>query len=157
MSGKKVVYIIILVLCAGIVAACSKPKTDVDFVKDAITQAAKAAEDKDVAGVMKHISKDFRTDDGGDRNTVKGILVGQLLNEGSISIFIREMDVEVTGDKAAAHLRLVMTRGAPVKSLADVPRDAADAYRFEMIFRKEDGSWRAVTAAWERIGLAGLL
>jgi len=159
MAGIKAAagHIILLVLCLGLFAACSRPKTDVDLVKEAITKAVRAAEAKDVAGVMKYISRDFRADEGGDRNTVKGMLVGQLLRAGSISIFIREISVEVTGDKAAAHLRLVMTRGRPVKSITDVPRDAADAYRFELIFKKEDGSWMAVTAAWERIGLAGLL
>jgi len=155
--SNKTVYPLALLLCVLVLAACSKPKTDAELVKEAIRQAARATEDKDVRGVMKYIAADFRTDEGGDRNTVKGILVGQLLNEGTISIFIRGMEVDVEGDKAAAHVRVIMTRGRPVKSIADIPRDEADAYRFELIFKKTDGYWLLETAAWERIGLAGLL
>lgn len=150
-------WIILLCVCAAFFFACSKPKTDAVLITDAITKIAEAVEAKDVGGVMKHVSNDFRGDDGSDRNNIKGILVGQLLNADSISVFIRGLEVEVTGEKAAAHLRVVMTRGKPVKKIQDIPRDAADVFRFEFIFKKEDGSWKVVGAAYERVGLAGLL
>lgn len=151
------VWIILFLFCVGFLPACSKPKTDADLVAESIAKIAEAVEAKDVKGAMKYVSTDFRGDDGSDRNNIKGILVGQLLNADSISVFIRGLEVEVTGEKAAAHLRVVMTRGKPVKSIQDIPRDAADAFRFEMIFKKEDGTWKVVNAAWERVGLAGLL
>lgn len=150
-------HITLFCVCAALFFACSKPKSDVDLVAESIKNIAEAAEAKDVKGVMKYVSNDFRGDDGSDRNNVKGILVSQLLNADSISIFIRGLEVEVTGGQAAAHLRVVMTRGKPVKKIADIPRDRADAFRFEMILKKEDGLWKVVSAGWERVGLAGLL
>lgn len=148
---------ILFCVCAVFLLACSKPKTDVDLVAESITRIAEAVEAKDVKGAMEYVSNDFHGDDGSDRNTVKGILVAQLLNADSISVFIRGLEVEVAGDKAAAHLRIVMMRGKPVKSVKDIPRDAADAFKFEMILKKEDGLWKVVNAAHERVGLAGLL
>lgn len=149
--------IILVVFCAGFLLDCSKPKTDADLVKEAVTEVARAAEAKDVRDVMKYISKDYRGDDGSDYNAVKGIVFAQLFREDAVSIFIRGLDVDVTGDKAAAHLRVVMTRGKAVASLKDVPREAADAIKFEIVFKREDGAWKAVNAGWESIGLAGLL
>ncbi|OGQ51948.1 MAG: hypothetical protein A3J24_01890 [Deltaproteobacteria bacterium RIFCSPLOWO2_02_FULL_53_8] len=149
--------VILLLLCTGAFFACSKPKTEADLVAESITKIAEAVEAKDVKGAMKYVSVDFRGDDGSDRNNVKGILVGQLLNEDSISVFIRGVEVEVAGNKAAAHLRAVITRGRPVKSIKDIPRDSADAFKFELILKKEDGLWKVVNAAYERVGLAGFL
>ncbi|MBI5561587.1 MAG: hypothetical protein HY894_01850 [Deltaproteobacteria bacterium] len=154
-TGRMTIQLVCL--CAVFFSSCSRPKTGVDLVKEAVTDAVASAEAKDVGGVMKRVSRGFHGDDGSDYNAVKGILLGQLFRDETVNIFIRGMEVEVKGDTAVAEVRVVMTRGKAVKSLSEVPRGAADALRFSIVFKKEDGSWKAVNAAWERIGLAGLL
>lgn len=140
-----------------LVPACSRKPTDEDMVRQAVKEAAVAAEAKDVKGFMAHISKDYRDDYGNDYNAVKGIIFYQFMRPGPLSVFIRDVTVEVKGDRTLVNARAALVRGKGAEGIGSVLPENAEAYRFSLVFTKEDGRWRVFNAGWEAVGAAGLL
>jgi ketosteroid isomerase-like protein len=143
-----------------LLGACSKGVTEEDKVRQVVTEVAGAAERKDLKGVMRHVSKDYNDDRGNDYDGVKGILFYQFLRSSKVSVFVRGVDVEIDmdrGDRALVNTKVLLVRGKEVKEIEDIiPEDAA-GYRFSVIFRKEDGDWKALSAGWDNVGVIGLL
>jgi ketosteroid isomerase-like protein len=137
--------------------ACSKGVTEEDRVKRVVKDVEKAAESKDVKGFMRHVSKDYNDDRGNDYDGVKGILFYQFLRAEKVSVFVRGVEVEVRGDRALVNTKVVMVRGKEIEKIEDIiPEDAA-GYRFSVVFRNEDGDWKALSARWDNVGVIGLL
>jgi ketosteroid isomerase-like protein len=137
--------------------ACSKGVTEEDKVRQVVASVAEAAEKKDLKGVMRHVSKDYNDDKGNDYDGAKGIVFYQFLRSPKVSVFVRGVDVEVKEDRALVNTKIVLARGKEVKKIEDIiPEDAA-GYRFSVVFRKEDGDWKALSARWDNVGIFGLL
>ncbi len=90
-------------------------------------------------------------------NTAAGVVFYEVMKPGSVSIFIRRVEVEVKGDTALAQVRAIITRAGPVKDIKDIVPENADGFGFSMVLKKEDGAWKAASVRWESIGVAGLL
>lgn len=148
--------LIALFLSALFLHACSRPP-DEERIRESVTKAVEAAEAKDVKAFMRLISREYADDKGNDYNAIKSILVYQLLRPEPVKVFVRGLSVEVKGDAALVDAKAITVRGRDVKSLSDIVPDEAEAYRFSITFRNESGDWKVRSAAWEPIGLAGLL
>jgi ketosteroid isomerase-like protein len=137
--------------------ACSKGVTEEDMVRQVVADVAEAAEKKDLKGIMRHVSKDYNDDKGNDYDGAKGIVFYQFLRSPKVSVFVRGVEVEVKEDRALVNTKVVLARGKEVKKIEDIiPEDAA-GYRFSVVFRKEDGDWKALSAMWDNVGIFGLL
>jgi ketosteroid isomerase-like protein len=137
--------------------ACSKGVTEEDRVRQVVADVAEAAEKKDLKGIMRHVSKDYNDDKGNDYDGAKGIVFYQFLRSPKVSVFVRGVEVEVKEDRALVNTKVVLARGKEVKKIEDIiPEDAA-GYRFSVVFRKEDGDWKALSAMWDNVGIFGLL
>ena len=152
MTTSHAVVLTLLIFVMG----CSRP-SDEAAIRAVVDKAVEAAESKDAGGFMKLISKDYKDDSGNDYNAVKGILLYQLFRSDNVRVFIRGLDVEIKGDKAVVNAKAVLTRGADVKGLKDIPPEAASVMMFSVVLRKEDCKWKAVAAKWEQTGVAGLI
>lgn len=160
MAGKgRLVYFAFLgFLCAFALQACSKAMSPEDLIKAAVYDAAAAAGNKDVKGVMKYVSKSFKNDEGLDYNALKAILLSELFKGEKTRVFVVSIRVEVKRDTAVVEVKAVMVRGKKdVLELKDVVPADASAKRFDIVFKKEEDGWKAVSAVWEGIGLAGLI
>ncbi len=153
-TGRALFCVLLFVVA---LPACSRRASEEDLVRQTIASAAKAAEEKDMAGVMKAVSKKYADDSGNDYNAIKGVVFYEVMKPGSVSIFIRRVEVEVKGDTALAQVRAIITRAGPVKDIKDIVPENADGFGFSMVLKKEDGAWKAASARWESIGVAGLL
>ncbi len=138
-------------------SSCARRASEEELIKETLAKAAQAAEEKDMAGVMRAISRKYADDSGNDYNAVKGIVFYEVMKKGSVSIFIRKDDVEVKEDTALAQVRALITRGGAVEGIKDIVPENADGFLFSIVLKKEDGTWKAVSAKWESIGAAGLL
>ncbi|MBI5599041.1 MAG: hypothetical protein HY890_04815 [Deltaproteobacteria bacterium] len=155
MNGLKryLSFLIVLAVFAG----CSKPSTDEELLRAIVKDTVSAAKDKDVKGVMGHISKAFNDDHGNDYNAAKGLLLYEFMRSEKVSVFIRDVAVEVKGDRALVDARVILVRGREVKNLSDVVPDEASGFKFSVVFRKEEGQWKALSAKWDDVGALGLL
>ena len=138
-------------------AACSQKMTGEDRVKEAVKRAVAAAEAKDVSGFMKFISKGYSDEQRNDYETIKGIVFYHLMKKGGVSVFVRSLSAEVKGTDAIVEARAVLVRTQGIKDIKNVLPDEAEAYRFNIVMKKEQDVWKAVNAGWAPVGVAGLL
>ena len=132
------------------VSACSKPASDEVRLLKIMDDVVLSVEAKDIKGVVKHISKDFLSDNGSTSDDVKRILLSQLLRGDKLSVFIKSRDVELSGAVGIISTGVVVVLGREVKSIADViPKDAT-GLNLSIVFRKVDGKWMAVGGDWQR-------
>ncbi len=147
-----------LIIAMVLAGACSKEElSEEDEVRAVVNEMEAAAEEKDVKGFMKHVSKDFNDDKGNDYDGARGMVFLQFMQAGKLGVFIRKLDVTVEGEKALVDAKVVFVRGMDVEKLEDLlPEDAA-GYRFSVVFTKEDGGWKALSSKWGNVGFIGVL
>lgn len=146
-----------LCLLAIVLFACAKKEGDEALIRQAVMSGALSAEAKDMSGVMKFISKGYRDDKGLDYNGIKGVLFGEIVRPGPIKVFVTAISVELKPPRAIAEAKAVLVRGKDVKSIKDIVPQDADAYKFTLLFKKEEGGWKVFESSWERVSVAGLL
>lgn len=157
-KARLISFVFLCLLCVYAVHACSKAPSPEGAIKEALSNAAAAAGEKDVKGVMRHVSNAFKNDEGLDYNAVKAVLLSELFRGEKTRVFIVSMNVEVKGETAVAEVKAVIVRGKKdVSELKDVLPADASAKRFSIVFKKEEDGWKVVSAVWEGIGLAGLV
>ncbi|RKH51212.1 hypothetical protein D7X55_12630 [Corallococcus sp. AB049A] len=132
-------------------------------VKDAVTRQiiamSRAAEDKDVGGVMERVSERFKTTDGWSKQDVHRILAAQVLRGQWVRVFTTDIDVhEVSPTQGEFQARFIFGRSQAEK-LEDLAKDSVlNAYAIEGTFEKEaDGEWRVVKAKQRRLDPSELL
>lgn len=142
---------------ALLAVACSKKQGDEELIKQAVAEAAASAGRKDISGVIKHLSKDYHDDRGLDYRAVKGVIFGELIKPGNVKVFVTAVSVELKPPRAIAVAKVVLMRGKDVKSVKDIIPDDADAYKFTLLFNKEENGWKVFDSRWESVSVAGLL
>lgn len=150
-------YSLFLISVFTILSACSKGVSEEDKLKAIVNKVAEAAQKKDIDRMRKHISKSYRDQEGNDYDSVRRILLYHFIRAETVSIFVRSTDVEIKGDTAIVRVNVILVRGKEIKSISDIIPESAAGYRFEMIFKKENKDWKAVSGAWQDVGAAGLL
>lgn len=147
---------IFLVLLSVLAQSCRRGSAE-DEIRAVVYGARDAATEKDVKGVMKYISDDYRDDEGNDRDAIKGIVFYQFMRAPKLSVFISSIDVQVKGDDAIADVKTVLVAGKTINEIKDIVPDDAAGYLFTIVFKKEAGSWKAKNGRWRNIGVSGLL
>ncbi len=137
--------------------ACSGELTEEDRLRLIVEDIAASARAKDVKAMMGHISRDYNDDKGLDYDGVKGVLFREFFRTKKVGVFVRSMDVQVKGDSALVNTKVLLVRGREVERLEDVIPEEANGFRFSVVFRKEEGEWKALSANWDRVGVLGLL
>ncbi|WP_342380924.1 hypothetical protein NVS55_14740 [Myxococcus stipitatus] len=132
-------------------------------VSEAITRQvitmARAAETKDVSGVMEGVSERFRTDSNWDKRQVRGVLTGQVLRGQWVRVFVTNLEVhEVSPTQGDFQARFIFGR-SQAESVKDLAAESVlNAYLIEGTFEKEDdGAWRVVRAKYRSLSPAELL
>lgn len=151
---KKLLLILITFFAVG---CGGEVLTDEAIIEALIKDVATSASDKDVKGVMKHFSKDYRDDRGHDYRNVKGLIFSQLIRGDSISVFVRSTKVQVKDTDALARVNVILARGAVVESISDIIPDQSGGYRFKFVLKKIDDQWLVTSADWENVGAGALL
>ncbi len=131
--------------------ACSGGLTEEEKVRGVIVEASKRAEEKDLKGFMSLVSRDYADDSGNDYDAIKRMVFYHFMRTGDISVVLRSMDIEVSGEKALAEVNAIITEGRGV-----IPEDMG-GYRFTVIFRKEGSEWKVINAEWKDVGVRGFL
>ena len=147
----------LLVLPAVLLDACGGGMSEEDRVKVVIGDVVKAAGDKDLDGVKRHISKRYRDPAGNDYEALKGIVLFYFMQPEGISLFTRRQRVEVKGDKAIVTLNAVISRGQKVKSIKDLVPAESGGFVFDLTFEREGGKWLLTSATWRQVGMAEAL
>jgi hypothetical protein len=150
LSRGQVLGVVLALLAAGVVLALWPQQEP--GVKDAITrrvlQMSDAAERKDMADLMDGVAESFRTDQGWDKQQLKGVLLGQVLRGQWVRVFVKDLHVtEVSPSQGDVQVKLIFGR-SEAETLENLARDSVlSAYLIEARFDKQaDGVWRVVSA-----------
>lgn len=153
----------LLLACSLLMAAlltlpsCSKSLGEEDKVRAVVEAVAEAARARDIKGIMKHISTNYSDDAGNDYKALKGMLFYQFMRAQKVSVFVRNIDVEVQQDRALVNTRVLVVLGKEVETIDDVlPEDAA-GLKFSVVFEKVSGRWKALSASWDNVGMIGII
>ena len=132
-------------LCLG---GCGEPQAPEAQVRALLAAGEAAAEARDLAGVLEHVSGDYRDGRGGGREELRQYLRGYFVMHQSVHLLTRIESVEFPyRDYARVRLTLgTLGREAAGATAFDV---AADLHDVVLELQLEDDGWRVVRAAWE--------
>ncbi len=146
---------VLMVFGCMLITGCGKGTSDEELLKALVRDTATLIEKKDVKAALKHFSDDFADDKGNDKKMVKSLLLVQMLRGGKIKIYIRDVKVEVKGDKALLDVRSFVVRGDEAET--DIIPDERQGLRMSIVCQKEKGEWKYLSAEWGEVGALGLI
>ncbi len=157
--SRRTLLLSVLAAAALLLAAAAarrllrEPPSDEELVSALLDDAARAAGEKRVNGVVEAVSERFRGE-GLDRDGVKRLVALHVLRGSWVSVSIAGRTVAVRGDAADATVDVVLASGGQGKALAELLPGEASAYRIACRLEREPDGWRVVAATWRPLGLA---
>ena len=135
-----------LAACVAL-GGCAKEQTPEAQVRAVIAAGEAAAEDRDLAGIMEHVSPAFRDVQGAGPDELKQYLRGYLVMHQSVHLLTRVESVEFPyRDYARVQLKVGMLgREAAGAASLDL---AAEVHDVVLALQLEDDEWKVVRAAW---------
>ena len=122
-------------------SACSS-KSPEEKVREVIDACQKAAKEHKPAGVMENIAQDFRDHGGNRRDTLKAILLREMMANRNLGIYITTNQIKVSGAEATADLKVVVTGSSGL-----IP-ERMDGMKINLKLRDKDGKWEIYFAEW---------
>ena len=116
-------------------------------VRAVIAEAERAAEARDLAGLMALVSPGFQDGQGGDREELKRSLRGYLVMHPSVHLLTRVESLKFPYEDYA-RVRLTVGTLGRESSAATAFDLAADVHDVALELRLEGDDWRVVRAAW---------
>jgi hypothetical protein len=128
-------------------AACGNAPTPDARVRALVAEAERAAEARDVRGVMALVSPQFRDSQGADREELARLVRGWFVVHQAVHLVTRIESIEFPYDDYA---RVGLTVGALGREAAGTGGLdlAADVHDVVLELRLEDDAWRVVRARW---------
>lgn len=123
--------------------ACTGKKSAQDQIQELVDSASKAAEEKRPGGLVIHLTEDFHDNHGNDKQTVKAVLLREMMNNNKLSVYVTTSDIEVTGGEASALVKVIVTGSA-----GWIP-EHMDHVRIELKLRRESDKWMIYYADWK--------
>jgi hypothetical protein len=157
MKKKGVIALLAAALAGGVFWLAREPDDPETRIRAVIAAVIAAAEQRDLGGIMKHVSRDFRSPEL-DRNELKGLLFVELRRGDWRRVVLVKTVVQLADtEHARVVLVALLASGDDVLALEDLLRTDADTYRFDVTMALEEDEWRVTTAAYEPARAANLL
>jgi hypothetical protein len=149
----------VVALGGGLWWSSRRPVSPEEAVRRQVIKLTRAAEERDVAGVMDEVSQRFRSEDGWGRDELKGYLAGQMLSGRWLKIFLTRSEVEVKGPGEVDFVGTFVFGQSKAKTVWELAKEARyAAERVDATFeREDDGEWRVVRAAHQPVSQAELM
>jgi hypothetical protein len=140
-------WIATMVAVTATLAGCGREESPETQVRAVIAAGEAAAEERDLARVLGHVSPAFRDGNGGGRDELKQYLRGYFVMHPSVHLLTRVVSVEFPyRDYARVQLEVGML--AREATGAATPDLAADVKEIVLELALEDDEWKVVRAAW---------
>jgi len=144
-----------LLLAAALLAGCSPTGEDPETrVRAVVAELRAAALARDVAAMKRHVSEDYADAAGRDRRALAGLATFHLLRNQGLHLLTRTRSVTFPEPGVAHADVLVAMAGAAIPGPESLARLRADLYRFALVLRDEEGTWRITSARWRPARLA---
>ena len=141
-------YLVLLLLAAAPGACSSPPTSPEDAIREWVTTAEEAAEQKDRGALMSMVSTSYTDSRGYERAEVERMLRVLFLRQNKIILLTDIESIAVHQGTAADVVLKVAMAGANDSTLGF----SADAYRFAFELHLERGEWMLTGARWGALG-----
>jgi hypothetical protein len=140
-------WVAAMVAMAAMLPGCGPEESPEARVRSVVAAGEAAAEARDLAGLLEHVSPAFRDANGGGPDELKQYLRGYFVMHPSVYLLTRVESVEFPyRDYARVQLKVGMLgREATDPATLDL---AADAKEIVLELQLEDDEWKVVRAAW---------
>jgi hypothetical protein len=130
----------------ALLAGCGGDASPEQQVRSVIESMELAAEERDVSGLMEHISDNYRDAQGQDRTEASRYARGYFIANQSVHLLTRIESLEFPQpDEARVKLQVGMAgRGGETGAGALT----ADLYNFDVVLVREGGDWKVSYADW---------
>jgi len=138
-----------LFLAGAVLVGCTKkPLTDEEVIRGIIDKVARAAEKKDIQSIKKTISKSYHDSHGNDYDAINGFLLAHFFRSEKVGVTLTVSEAFVEGEKAKSHTEAFLTRVQAGSGVGGYLARDADYYRFDLVWQKEEGEWKLLSASW---------
>ncbi len=136
---KKALATIILVLLSVTLFWQSDDKlTPEEKVAAVLNDVIDKVEAKDLAGVMKNLSTEYKDEEGWTKNTIRGILFRQFRMKKNIGVTVGPMGVSIKENHAQVSFEaLIMEKDSGLTLPSQI-----DAFHFEVNLKKNEDIWQ---------------
>jgi len=153
-SWRSAPALAIVLLAAGLAGSC-RAKTDRDLIAGVIDDLAAQVEKKKAAGLVAHLSQDYRDFEGRDREATRAMAEDFFRRYRGIKARVLSSRILTgTGDAPSADFDVALYSGVGA-ALRKAVGFSGENYRVSCEFRRE-GAWRIASARWEYVPLEGL-
>ena len=147
--------VVALVLAVGALVYLLWPRSEPtpdEAVRRIVVECTRAAEKKDVAAIMEHVSERFKANEGLGKQEVKQVLAGQLFRGQWVRVFTTDLEVRTTSPSSVEMTGKFIFGRSDAKELKDLARESVvSSYQIDATFEREpDGEWRAVSARYQQ-------
>lgn len=140
---------VLLFVTLAALTACGDANSPEQQVRQVIDEMETAAESRDVGDLVRHLSAEYRDENGMSPGEAARYARGYFLANQSIHLLTRIEQIEFPlPDEARARVLVGMV-GRDTDAAGDWDL-VADLYEFKLALRQEDGQWKVSFAEWSR-------
>ncbi len=147
---------IVLLATVAPIACTGEADSPEARVREALGSAQRAVVDQDLGVLTEMVSTRYADEAGRERRDIVGLLRRQFVESQAIHLLTRIQEVTVP-EPGRAQATILVAAGATPPDEADLSSMRGDFYRFDLALAEEDGRWKVVRAAWQRMGSGGLM
>lgn len=140
-TSAKPFFAFLTLVALGSFAGCGRHDSPDAQVRSVVESMELAAEERDVSGVLEHVSRNYRDDHGNGPDELGRMLRGYFIANQSIRLLSR-IDELTFAAEDEARVKVVLatvSRDAAATNAWDL---AADLEAFEIVLIREDGEWK---------------
>jgi hypothetical protein len=130
----------------ALLAGCGDDTSPEQQVRSVIESMELAAEERDVSGLMEHISDNYRDAQGQDRTEASRYARGYFIANQSVHLLTRIESLEFPQpDEARVKLQVGMAGRGGETGAGGL---TADLYNFDVVLVRDGGDWKVSYADW---------
>lgn len=139
--------LLILFTCL-VFTGCSNDDSPEDQIRSFIKNTESAVEEKRIMDLREIIDDEYSDKGGRNKKELINFIVYQTLRQRSFHLLTTVDTIEFSTPSSAEVTVFVAMTGRPVESFSVLPDLQADLYRFHLLLKKVEGSWRFLSAEW---------
>jgi hypothetical protein len=142
--------LLLLVVAIFMLASCGDADSPEQQVRRVIGQLDKAVEERDTSALARHISAEYRDQNGMSREEAVRHVRGLFIARHSLQLMPIVEQVEFPlPDEARARVQVILLAGSGDAAGNNWDQEAGQ-YEFKFALRREDGDWKVTFAEWRR-------
>ncbi|NNF46644.1 MAG: hypothetical protein HKP44_06035 [Desulfofustis sp.] len=142
-------YVAFLFILPLLAVSCNSPTTPEEIATQFIRESEEAFEERDILGLKKLISPQYRDSQNRTAGDVVSIAAAYIRSSKSIYLFT-DLDSAVNAEEHIQAKVLGAFTARPISDRSILGRIQADIYWFDITLAQENDGWKLVEAQWKQ-------